>query len=272
MRALLGLLLAVSNLAGCGQKLDHPGLAPACDPATMDCRSAIGDNSGSGSPSASGDGGAANGATVATFTGQVLQLNDDYFDRGAVFSGKATVSATAQSNGRTSAPYNGQAFQLEGVLKTAVNWFLVEPEATGVLPTLSAVDTRSVTADMLSLALAPTEAVDRIFLNSGTDRSAERAQLAVRVVDSQLRSVPGIKGALSATPEVVQYRMGTAWVVDDAGTNATDDSGMIFYGNVQAGSTLTHATLSLTGTGGSRLDVELKTGTLTLVNAVVAGK
>lgn len=269
MRAVVSLAVVVlSAVAGCGQKLDHPGLAPACDPAVMDCRVTI-PGSGSGS---NGDGGASGDDSLATFKGQVLQFNDDYFDRGTVFSGNATVSATGQSGSRTSASYSGQGFELDSVLKTAVNWFLVEPQGTGVVATLGAIDTRTVNQDMLSLGLVPSDAIDQIFLNSGTDRSPERGQLVVHVVDSQLRSVPGIRGTLSTTPEITQYRMGSTWVLDDNGTNATDDSGMLFFGNVQTGSTLTRASVSLSGTSTSRIDVELKTGAVTVVNAIVAGK
>lgn len=253
---------------GCGQKPEHPDLAASCDPAVMDCRVTT-PGSGSGS---NGDGGASGSDAVATFSGQVLQFNDDYFDQGTVFSGVATVSATGESGSRTSASYNGQAFQLEGVLKTAVNWFLVEPQGTGVLPTLGAIDTRSISQDMLRLGLATTEAIDRIFLNSGTDRSPERAQLVVHVVDGQLRSVPGVRGQLTATAEILEYRMGTVWVPDEAGTSATDDSGMLFFGNVQTGSSLTRARVSLSGSTTSSIDVDLKTGSVTIVNALVTGK
>jgi hypothetical protein len=264
------LLVALLVCSACGEKLDHPGNAPACDPAVMNCQTSGDPEIGSGSHNA---GGADSGGTaVATFSGQVLAFGDDYFDQGTVFSGKAQVSATGESSGRVSGAYDAGSFQLEGVLKTAVNWFLVEPEGTGTLPTLSAVDTRSAKSDALVVGLASSLDLDGMFGNSGTDRSLERAQVVLHVVDEQNRSVPGMKGTISAPAEITEYRLVSAWVKDDAGTGVTDDTGMIFFGNVQAGSALTKATVSLSGSATSRIDVDTKVGAVTVVTVIVAGK
>jgi hypothetical protein len=61
-------------------------------------------------------------------------------------------------------------------------------------------------------------------------------------------------------------------VPDDGAKSSTDDTGMLFFGNVVAGSTFTKATVALTGTTTSRLDVEVKSGTVTFINAIVTGK
>jgi hypothetical protein len=260
--------------AACGQKSEHPELAPSCDPAVMTCRTTV-PGSGSGTQAGSIDGSAGADSVaggVLDFSGQVLLFNDDYFDQGAAYAGTATVSAAGEGNERVSATYDGKVFSLPKVLEAPVNWFLVEPQGVGVVPTLDAVATRNPPSTELRLGLAGTDAVDGIFLNSGTDRSLERAQLVVHVVDSQLRSVPGIRASVSATAEITEYRLAGAWVPDDGATTKTDDTGMLFFGNVAAGSTLTKATVSLSGNTTSHIDVELKVGVLTLVNAIVTGK
>lgn len=269
MRAFAPLVAAVA-LVACGQKVDPPGLAPACDPATMDCRSTGNPQIGSGNGNAAGaDSG---GDAVATVTGQVLAFGDDYFDQGTTFAGKAQVSATGESSSRVTGAYDGTSFQLDGVLKTAVNWFLVEPEGTGTLPTLTPVDTRTTKSDALVVGLASSIDLDGMYGNSGTDRALERAQVVLHVVDEQNRSVPGMKGVISATPELTEYRLASAWVKDDAGTGSTDDSGMIFFGNVQAGSSLTKASVTLSGAATSRADLDIKVGAVTVVTVIVAGK
>ena len=269
MRALAPLVAGLV-LVACGQEIDHPDTAPACDPAVLDCRTGGNPEIGSGSDNAGGaDSG---GDSVASFSGQVLAFGDDYFDQGTVFSGKAQVSATGESGSRVTGAYDGAAFQLEGVLKTAVNWFLVEPEGTGTLPTLTAVDTRAIMSDALVVGLASSLDLDAMFGNSGTDRSSERAQVVLHVVDAQNRSVPGMQGVISATPEITEYRLVSAWVKDDAGTNSTDDSGMLFFGNVQVGTALTKTTIALSGSATARVDLDIKSGAVTVVTVIVAGK
>jgi hypothetical protein len=264
------LFVALLACSACGQKLDHPGNAPACDPAVMNCQSVGNPEIGSGNGNAAGaDSGA---AAVATFSGQVLAFGDDYFDQGIIFNGKAQVSAAGDSSSRVTGAYDAGSFQLDGVLKTAVNWFLVVPEGTGTLPTLSAVDTRASKSDALVVGLASSLDLDGMFGNSGTDRSVERAQVVLHVVDQQSRSVPGMKGTISATAEITEYRLVSAWVKDDAGTGITDDTGMIFFGNVQAGSALTKATVALSGSATSRIDVDIQVGAVTVVTVIVAGK
>lgn len=266
-------LIAIACCAGCGQKLEHPALAPSCDPATMDCRTTTpGSGSGSSPGDHQGSGGAGSDSGLATFSGLVIQFDDDYFDQGTAFPNPATISATGDGGLRTSTSYDGKSFELNDVLLAPANWFLVEPTGNGVMPTLGAIPTRSIATTDLRLGLANTTAVDGIFLNSGTDRSLERAQLVVHVVDTQLRSVPGIRGTVSAMAEVTEYRMAGAWIPDDGATSVTDDTGMLFFGNVVAGSSLTKASVALAGTTTSRIDVELKSGAITVVNAMVTGK
>jgi hypothetical protein len=160
------------------------------------------------------------------------------------------------------------SFQLDGVLKEAVNWFLVTPAAgSGALPTITPIDTRSATSNALKVGVARSTDVEGIFLNLGTDLGLGRAQVVLRVVDSQNRSVTGVKAALTA--EVTAYRMAGAWVKDGAGT---DDSGMIFLGNVQAGSAITTVTVALSGAASARVDVAIMAGATTVVTAIVTAK
>jgi hypothetical protein len=159
------------------------------------------------------------------------------------------------------------SFQLADVLKIDTNWFLVEPaQGTGAMPTLMPVDTRALT-DGPKVAVGRTSDVEKVFLNLGTEPAAERAQIVVHVVDEQGRSVTAAHASLTA--EVVAYRLATAWVTADAGT---DDSGLIFLGNVQAGSALGAASITLTGTTNVRVDVEIRAGALTVVTAVMPSK
>jgi hypothetical protein len=85
----------------------------------------------------------------------------------------------------------------------------------------------------------------------------------VTLLDEDLRSVAGISGKL--TSEVTAYRAAGGWVGDDV----TDDSGMIFFGNVQAGSALTSVAISLSGAVTTRIDVKVAAGAVTVVTAIV---
>jgi hypothetical protein len=245
----------------CQQELDVPAAAPACDPAVMKCvftpPPAMGSEGNSGGDSSGGE-------ETATFSGSVLAFDDDYFDKGGVFTGMAKVSATGESGARVTTDYDGTSFQLNKVLKDSGNWFFVEPAAgSGMLPTLMPLDTRAAKADALTVGVVNGVDVDSIFSFLNTERSVERAQVVMTVVDRSLRSVPGVKGTITA--EVTAYRAAGGWIGDEI----TDDSGMIFFGNVQAGSALSTASISLTGAVTARVDVKLVAGAVTVVSAIV---
>jgi hypothetical protein len=260
MRALLRLIPLLVCVA-CGQKVDTAAPAPVCNSATMKCGytpPAIGSSPGGGN-----EGGASSSdEEFAQLTGQVLEFGDDYFDKGAFFNGSADVSAIGASGARISATYDGMSFQLDGVLKTATNWFLVTPQATGTVPTITPVDTRS--SNAVTVGLANSSDVDGVFLNLGTDRSPERAQIVIHVVDSQTRAVKGVRAAITG---VIAYRAAGAWLTTDEGT---DDSGMIFLGNVDAGSALSMTTVALSGSASARVDLAIQAGAVTVVTAVVS--
>jgi hypothetical protein len=258
-----GLLLATA----CGQHPDHPGAAPACDPALGECGTGMAPAVGIGVGAGNEAGASSAGPGVAACSGQVLAFLDDSFDDGPLFAASADVSATGESRARVSTTYDGTSFSLEGVLQDRANWFLTVPASgTGTLPTLLPVDTRTPT-DALSLGVANTNAVDGIFLaSSGTERALERAQIALHLVDSQLRSVPGVTGTLTA--EVTAYRAAGSWVGVTT-QNVTDSSGMIFFGNVPVGSGLTKATISLTGAVSAKVDVTTAPGAISVLTAVV---
>jgi hypothetical protein len=257
----LGLCLA------CGQKLDHPAAAPGCDPDVMHCLvSAPPAMSGSGDGNEAGAG--SQGDDVADFLGDVRAFDDDYFDRGVVFSGRAQISATGESGARVSGDYDGKSFQLASVLKDPANWFLAVPESgSGMMPTLVPLDTRSANADRLSVGLANSTVVDGIFLaSSGTERALDRAQIVLRLVDEKMQSVPGVTGTLTA--EITSYRAAGSWVGVTT-QNATDNSGMLFFGNVQAGSALSEVTVNLSGAVTARVQVRIAAGAISVVRAVV---
>jgi hypothetical protein len=264
MRAsvLLVPLLSLALCSACQQELDVPAAAPACDPAVTRCvftpPPAMGSDGNAGGDSSVGE-------ETATFAGSVLAFDDDYFDKGAVFTDMAKVSATGESGARVTTNYDGTTFQLNKVLKDSENWFFVEPAAgSGMLPTLMPLDTRTAKADTLTVGVVNGVDVDRIFSFLNTERSVERAQVVLSVVDGSLRSVPGVQGTLTA--EVTAYRAAGGWIGDDV----TDDSGMIFFGNVRAGSALSSVSISLSGAVTTRVDVKVIAGAVTVISAVVS--
>jgi hypothetical protein len=106
--------------------------------------------------------------------------------------------------------------------------------------------------------------VDSIFSFLNTERSVDWAQIVLSVVDGSLRSVPGVTGTLTA--EVTAYRAAGGWV----GDQVTDNSGMIFFGNVQAGSALSSVSISLSGAVTARVDVQVRAGATSVLSAVVS--
>lgn len=265
MRALV-LPLSFGLCLACGQKLDHPDAAPGCDPAVMRC--VISMNPATGAPGDGNEAGAGSADEVATFTGDVEALNEDDFYRGLTFSGRAKVSAMSKSGARVSADYDGTSFQLTGVLKDRANWFYVVPEVgSGMLPTLMPLDTRSALAAGLRPGVANSAAVDGIFLaSSGSERALDRAQIVLRLVDEKLRSVSGVTGKVTA--EITSYRAAGSWVGVSA-QNTTDDSGMLFFGNVPVGSALSTITVNLSGAVTGGVEVMIVAGAVSLVTAVV---
>lgn len=266
MRALV-LPVSLGLCLACGQKLDHPSIAPGCDPDVMHCL--VSTPSGMSGPGGGNEAGAGSqGDEVASFSGDVRAFDDDYFDRGVVFSGMAQISATGESGARVSGNYDGKSFQLAAVLKDPANWFLAVPDdSSGMLPTLMPVDTRSASADKLSVGVANSTVVDGIFLaSSGTERALNRAQVVLRLVDEKMLSVAGVTGTLAA--EVTSYRAAGSWVGVTA-QNATDNSGMLFFGNVPAGSALSEITVNLSGAVTTNVELRITAGAISVVTAVV---
>ena len=256
-------LVAVVLCVACQQELDHPDAAAACDPSVMKC--VITPPTAMGSGDGNEGGGSSVAEETATFSGSVLAFDDDYFDQGDSFTGMAKVSATGESGARVATDYDGTSFELNKVLKDPGNWFWVEPAAsTGMLPTLMPVDTRTSRADLLTVGVVNGLDVDSIFSFLNTERSVERAQVVLTLLDKSLRSVPGVTATL--TSEVTAYRAAGGWIGDEV----TDNSGMIFFGNVQAGSALSSVSISLRGAVSTRVDVKVATGAVTVVTAIVS--
>jgi hypothetical protein len=251
--------------AGCGQKVDHPDLAPECDPGSEDCNTYRPPQSGS--PGGGNEGGAdSTDPEGATVSGQVLVYSDDFFDQGLVFNGQADVSAVGSNGSRVEGRYDGSAFELAEVLKASDNWFMVEPDSgEGMMPTITAVDTRIAKSDGYAIGLASELTVDNLFVLLGGERSPLLADLVVTVVDQQGRSVAGVQAQLAA--EVIAYREAGGWVTSDAGT---DDSGMIFLGNAQATAALSKVTIVLSGAVSARVEARAKAGAITILTAVVS--
>lgn len=263
--SLLGSLLGALALAGCGQDVDHPTAAAACDPKVMRCTGGPLQTGGGDGPSG---GSGSGGNEVATLDGRVLGFTDDFFEQGATFSGRAEVSADGANGSRVRADYDGTSFRLVDVLKTSVNWFLTEPAASsGFLPTVIAADTRTSTADELLVPVAPAAQIEAILQTLGTTPASSRAQVVMRVVDQQGRSVRGVTAELNA--ELVAYRTAGAWLGNEVGT---DDSGLLLIGNAAAGTVLARSSVRLGGAVSATVNVELRAGATTIVNAVVTPK
>lgn len=259
MRALrLALALA---LVGCGQKADHPAFAPSCD--VGECTPPIPGGSSGGNEGGADSGG---GEELATVAGDILTYSTDSFDTGTALTTGATVTADGENGSRVSGNYDGTSFQLEGVLRTAGNWFLVVPVSTGLLPTLTPVETRSTTGSVRA-GLAQTVTVDGIFALMGTERAEERAQVVLHVVNAQGGSVAGVLAEVTA--ERIGYRTSGSWLANEEGT---DSSGLIFLGNVQAGTALTMTDVTFSGRATGRAQVALQAGAVTVATIVVNEK
>lgn len=251
--------------AGCGQKVDHPDLAPECDPGAEDCNTYRPPQSGS--PGGGNEGGAdSSDPQGAEVSGQVLVYSDDFFEEGPPFTGQADVSAMGSSGSRVEDRYDGSVFELAEVLKASDNWFMVEPDSgEGMLPTITAVDTRIAKSDGYAIGLASELTVDNLFVLLGNERSPLLANLVVTVVDEENRSITGVRAQLAA--EVTAYREAGGWVMSDVGT---DDSGMIFLGNVQATAALSKVTIVFSGAVSARVEARAKAGAVTILTAVVS--
>ncbi len=259
MRApILALVLAC---AACSSKADHPAFVEACEPG--ECLGPRPGGSSGGNEGGSDSGG---DEELGTFSGNVLTYANDFFEDGTVLTTGAKVSATGQSGSRVSGNYDGTSFQLEGVLKAASNWFLVEPSGSGLLPTLTPRDTRSA-SNSPSIGLAQSLTIDGIFALMGTERAEARAQIALHVVDSQGVSLKGVVASLTA--ERIAYRTSGTWVANDEGT---DDSGLIFLGNVAVGSALTSTTVTFSGGAAGRATLAVQAGAVTVATVVVSKK
>lgn len=261
MRRVLPLLVALLGLS-CASKDDHPAAAPPCDPATTDCHQPP---LSSGAPG-DGSGGADSGQDTADWSGQVYQYRDDYFDQGVVFTGQAKVSADGKT-ARVSDIYDGTVFELAGVAQKASNWFLVEPQVgSGMLATITPLDTRAKVGN-LKVGLAPEQLVDGIygFSLSGAVRDTSKAQIVLRVIDGKGIALAGVTAHVTA--ELVAYRAEDSWL-DDITT--TDDSGMVFLGNVPAVPTLSGVNIVLSGEVNARVEAQVLAGATTVVNAIVA--
>jgi hypothetical protein len=256
-------MLVLTLLSSCGNKVDHPDSAAGCDPAVMKCSYTPPEMGSVGV----GDGGESGGGDqVADWSGRLLAFKDDYFDAGSLFTGTADVSATGVSGGRVKGRYDGATFELKDVLKSDSNWFLVDPDDDqGVVPTLTLVDTRAVKSDELGIGVARQGDIESIFqLALSGEPSPARAQIVVKVVDTQGRALRGVTAQLTA--ELVAYRVDTAWDASEGGS--TDDSGMIFLGNVPASASLTPVNVVLSGTVNARVEVRTLVGATTVVTAV----
>jgi hypothetical protein len=264
MRAYISLLALVAATA-CGQDIDHPTAAAACDPKSMKCSNGPLETGGGDGSQAGADSG---GDAVVTLAGRVIGFTDDFFDQGSNFAGVADVSADGRNGSRVKATYDRTSFEMVDLLKTSANWFLTEPAAnSGFLPTLVPVDTRRINADELVVAVAPALQIEGILQSLGSAPSSSRAQIVMHVIDDQGRSVPGVTAELTA--ELVAYRTAGAWLGGDVGT---DDSGLLLIGNASVGSALASASIALRGKTAARVDVQILAGATTVVTAVVTPK
>jgi hypothetical protein len=257
-------LVALLACSACGQKVDHAAPAASCDPTTMKCSISV--PVGGGAPQNQG-GDSSTGNDAGALSGQVSAFTSDFFDQVVAFNGLAHVSAGGESGSRITAAYDGTSFQMQGVLKNAGNWFAAAPDqGLLLLPTVTPVDTRAATSAGITVPLARAQDVEAIFLaSSGTERSADRAQLVLHVVDTQGASLKNVHA--TATAEIIAYRAAASWLQEDAGT---DDSGMIFLGNLMAVQALTTVSVNLSGGASARVDARIMAGAVTVVTVQIS--
>ena len=145
----------------------------------------------------------------------------------------------------------------------------MEPETgAGVLPTLSPVDTRAAKSENLAIGVVREVDIDGIFALSlaATERASSRAQVVVHVVDEQGRTVRGVQASLTA--EFTAYRGAGIWDASEGA--ATDDSGLIFLGNVPASSSIAVANIVFRGSVSARVEARIRAGATTVLTAVVS--
>ncbi len=194
----------------------------------------------SGSPPGSAPGGGLGGAgggggqtpeEAATISGNLSILIDDTFARAEAFTNSAVIFGPAPGNKVVSANYDGQTFQLEGVIGSSDTWLLAQPADDGpVFATVGTFDTRMGASQTLPLvSRSVIEEIESTLLLP-TSPDPDFAQMVVAVLRPDATPVPGV-GVTVSGAEVVAYATAGTWSEDET---VTDSTGLVVVANVPA--------------------------------------
>lgn len=276
MRAgsVLVLVSAVAlGAAGCAKKLDNPPrLNDGCsDAAYNNCNHPP--PSGSTPPVEAGPDGAIPeagpidaGDAGVSLAGSLALLSSDDFVTAQPFTGTADITAEAPGGGTASATYNGQSFNIDGVLVGPSVWFSVTPtgNAGDALPTLEPWDTTS--AGSVVLRLVRSSVIDQIFnvVTLPPQRDASRGQVVLHFVDQSGKAVSGVSITQSQSAGVI-YDAGGTWS-DTAASTGT--AGFAIVVNAFPGF---RQRIDLdTGAKLVYIEVQVAAGTVTLTDVPIA--
>jgi hypothetical protein len=185
--------------------------------------------SGGGEAGAGGAPGVDAGPTT-TVTGSVRVLANEEFSTATDFIGDGIVGATAAAS-RTTAPFSGATYTLQGVLPDAATWMDVQAAASplDVMSTILQADTRGGQVDLFFATRTTFESIGANLLFPLETR-VDRGHLVLRFVDSGGRGVSGI--VVSGIGEAVAYDTGPGLFRDDE--EATTEAGVAVVLNAQA--------------------------------------
>ncbi len=194
-----------------------------------------------GTPTDAGAGGGGNGDAAfddaglpdeVTLTGSVVEFSDDTFSRVQAYSGRARVSALASDGGRVAANFEGDVFELFGVLPTPVNWIAAEPlgdfEALSTYHVVDSTQNRE-----LVLGLVPQSTLELIYGILSTPVALEpgTAHAVLFFTDSQTKEPVSGVGVSLPLAEVIAFGSADSWSDIDV---ATGPPGSVILGNVPA--------------------------------------
>lgn len=231
--AIASCVAALAALVACGEERDRSDPVAVCQ---GDCDPGLGQISGaktspdSGSSSTTGG-----GEPNVTLRGDLGVFPDDRFDPGnlAPFGGLATVVAGDSNAQPVSAPYDGMAFTLQGILAGEATRVLVVPTDPDALPmpTLLRMDTRESATVTLPLVNSGVLTGIFAFVSSQGVLNPDRAQLVLRFVDEDRQPVAGVRVDVGPA-EFIAYAQGAGWSDDFAAQ--TDPSGLAVAANLAA--------------------------------------
>lgn len=249
-------------LWACQKDPERPDLAPDCDPAVMDCTRPPGQIGGSASGGGSSTDGDAGTAGETTLTARVTIYNEDRFDSRVttIYDRPAVVEGDGLT-GRVRAEWEGTGqIELGPLARRTVNWVAVLPELAGddAMLTLHPIDTTVQRSGQLLLPLLRPSVLDLIFdvVTTPIAPLPGRGHAVLFIKDARtLEPVSGVR-VTQPESELVAYAAAGTW--SDVDTGATDETGLVLLGNIQAEPYPTGSLRQITLAGAVSGTVELK--------------